>query len=699
MRDSSSEARSTASLGRWFVAVLAAALVAHGVLLWQLVDRYLRVRHPVEPLAAELAYATLPTLVCAGFLLWRFPLHTRAVAATMIFVIAAALLSPGVVLTVGLMFLSAYVVGVRALALVRDTARETPALPPAVPVLVGISLWIGLIAATLVARVHVAPVYAVSLLLPLVLFARATGSALLDCARWLARPGDAPPWTERAWLAALVALATVHLLLVARPEVGFDSQTMHLHFAQLLREHRQWSFDVTRYVWAVMPLGADLGFAAAYLLGGEVAARGLNFAFGVLAAFLVYHLTALYARRELALASVALLASTPLVFLETATLFVENLWTAFLLGALLLALAFARRPHRRTLCAFAFAAAGAMQCKAIAAIWIVPLCCAVLYLAGTARRELAVDRRAALLLALAATVGAWPYANAWVRTGNPVFPFANAVFGSPLFDTAESFNNPTYNAPLTPWTLHEIVLSSGRYIEGTDGALGAHWLLLIPVALLGAAWGRPRAQWLSLSLAVFFFVAVYLQQSYLRYLFPALVLLAVFAAWVLQDLPDSRGLRLGLLALGVTLCAVNLRMMPAASHANARLCPNCAYDALARQRFVETYAPHRVVSDYLNRALPQARVGFLLLNAESPAGYVGYSRSANWHDWTLFKEFTSVPDAEGMRGLARAHRLTHVVYSASEPGPTQDSVRAFAARYATPVWRFGDYVVAEIRPD
>jgi hypothetical protein len=692
------EARA-AHLGPRFIALLAVALVAHGALLWMFVLRVLDIRHPVEPLAAEFAYVTLPTLACAALLLWRFPRHSPAVAATMIFVTAAALLSPGVVLTVGAMILSAYVVGERLLALVRDPVADDPALPPVVPALAGTALWIGLIAVALPLRIHVLPVYAALMLAPLLIFRRTAARAITDCAGWLTRSREPMRWTERAWTAVLVVLASLYLFLVARPEVGYDAQTMHLHFAQLLREQRQWNFDVTRYAWAVMPLGADLGFAAAYLLGGEAAARFLNFTFGAAMLLLAYRLTAAYARREIALAMVALLASTPLVVLESATLYVENLWTAFLLAALLLVLRFQRAPRRETLCAFAFAVAGAMQCKIIGAIWIAPLCGAIAWLAWRSRAPLGLDGPTVAQLALAAALAAWPYANAWIRTGNPGFPFVNAVFKSPYFDTSASFNNPIWNVPLSPWSPYEIVLSSGRFIEGTDGALGAHWLLLIPVALLGLIRGRPRAQWLSLSLAVFFFVVVYMQQSYLRYLLPALVLLAVFSGWVLHDLPDTRVLRVTLLAVGIALCAANLRMMPAASYANARLCLKCSFDAEARRSFILVFAPLRALGEELNRVLPEARVGFMLLHAPSPGNFVGYSRSANWHDWTLYSALIVARNGDDVRNLLRAHRLSHIVYSAGAPGALNDAIRAFAAEHATPLWRSRDYIVAAIRPD
>src|SRR4029453_11932906 len=134
----------------------------------------------------------------------------------------------------------------------------------------------------------------------------------------------------------------IHALLAARPEAGYDASAMHLKFAELLQHEPRWRFAVGRCAWAVRPLVADLQFAAAFLLDGERAAKLLNVVFAGLLGVLAYRLLLLHARREVALACVALLGSTPLAFLETSWLFVENLWTAFLLATLYASLAWAR---------------------------------------------------------------------------------------------------------------------------------------------------------------------------------------------------------------------------------------------------------------------------------------------------------------------------------------------------------------------
>src|SRR6185295_15853132 len=184
--------------------------------------------------------------------------------------------------------------------------------------------------------------------------------------------------TECGWAVLLGTIVVVHLLIVAKPEVSYDAIGMHLQFPQLLAAHHLWTFDATRYAWAVMPLGGDFEFAAAYLLGGEGAARLLNLAFGIIVCHLTYRLIRLYARREIAIASVCLLASMPLAFLVTGSLFVENLWIAYLLAALLLSIDYTRKSSSVTLAAFMLMVAGAMQCKVTSVFWIAPL---ILYMA------------------------------------------------------------------------------------------------------------------------------------------------------------------------------------------------------------------------------------------------------------------------------------------------------------------------------
>jgi 4-amino-4-deoxy-L-arabinose transferase-like glycosyltransferase len=686
---------------RAFTVLLAAALLLHGaIVIWALQLAYAAL--PPKFDASDIIAVTSLCLVVFWTMLTLWSRHAHAIAILGGLFVASVLSTPGVVAVVVIMLLNAHVVGARILAKVRQGDQAAAALPPSINILVGFAAWIGLMAITASMRIHYAPVYVIALLAPLAIGWTQTSSALSSLRQWSIRPGPAVLGTERAWTCLLLTVLVLHLFIVARPDVGYDANTMHLQFARLFSQYHRWSFEVTRYAWSVMPIGADYAFAAAYMLGGENAARLLNFCFGGLSCLVAYQLAARYARRDIALACVCLLASTPLAFLETGTLFVENLLSAFLLGALWLTLDYATTRTNAGLVAIAVLCAGAMQTKLIAVVWVAPLILCVGFLAlrktPTVR---AIDRRALVLMLLATLVATWPYANAWIRTGNPVFPFMNAIFHSPYFDAAESFTNPLYVVPLRPSSIYELFVFSGRFIEGFDGAAGFHWLLLLAVIVVGFMGHRPLPQWLCLSLGALFFVVVFSQQAYLRYLFPFLFLITVIGAWTLGDFPSTRIARIALLLVGGILCLLNLQFMAAGGLIDATLCVTCTIDSRARAEYVATYLPDRAVAAYLNSTLPDARIGFFALNGPGASGYVGYSRAANWHDVEVYDALRSARSAEDMLAIARRFRLTHAVFFesfAEGKDPPIPAIGAFRDKYTSPVWHYGGLVVAVIDP-
>jgi len=678
--------------------VLALALALHGALLTWLVFVLLDAT-PVFGLdLGEYAIIVLPALAGFALLMLVWGRHARGASVAAVAIVAMTLFSPGTVTTVALMLFNAWLVGDRALAW---AARDTARLPPPLAILAGFALWIGVMSATATMKVHIVPVYVLMLALPVLAFPARAGELLGITAEWLADGAGAFSAVERSWVAVLGTIVVVHLFVAAKPEVGYDATAVHLLFAQLFTANHQWDFDVTRFAWADMPLGADFAFAAAHVLGGEGAARLLNLAFGMLLLDVVYRLALRHATRAVALASVCALASMPLAVLVSGSLFGDNLWTAFLLACLLAAVelpASGDDPRSKwALPALALLAAGSMHTKVISVVWLAPL---FVYVAWRLRRMPAaapLGRRALVVIGIAAIIGVWPYANAWVRTGNPVFPFFNSLFRSRYFDAAASFDNPLYHQPLRPWTPYEIVMWSGRFIEGESGAAGLQWLLLFPLIAAAFFRRRPRVQWACLALAVIFFVGVYLQQSYLRYLLPALVLVGVLGSWALADLPDRRITRIAILVVGTAVCLGNLRFASTASWTHGQLCPKCSINAGARRDYIAHYDPQRIVADYLNQTLPDARVGFYELNGPGPSGFVGYGRAANWHDHESYRVLANANSADDVLTLARLHKLTHVVVIDGPPAP-DDPIAVFRDRYTRPVWRFNRFLVAEIDP-
>lgn len=634
---------------------------------------------------------TLIVILLAMAIWWH---AYRIIAWGSVVAVAIALMSPGVVAAVALLLLNASITG-------RGLARAVGADEHgrAVTMLLGLALWIGAIAATAALKVHFAPVYAVALLAPIVIWHRHATAVLSDAAALLRPASLRPDACELGWTALLVTVTVIHLFIVAKPDAGYDANTVHLQVPLMMASAHRFTFDVGRYAWAVMPLGADWAFTTAFFLGGEPAARLANFCFGTLAAAVLYALIRREAPRTIGLASIALLASTPLAFLETGSLFSENLWLAYLAATLLVALQYAQRPSPGSICILALLAAGAMQSKVIGVLWLAPLF-AVLILLWWRRLPGGWNRRHFATIALAVAIGAWPYANAWLRTGNPVFPYMNGWFRSPAFDASQNFSNNQFVMPLRPWTLHEVIIHSRLFIEGLDGAAGFHWLLLIPIVIVALVrWGRWHVPLALLLLAMLFFIAVYSQQSYLRYLLPAFALLAVLGGWGLAMLPRRRLVSVAILVVGTVVGALQIRLIYTGSWINAVLCSRCGFDAGARDRYLATFMPDRLIGETLNRLLPRdARVGFLMPNAPGSAGYLGYSRAANWHDTEAFTPIVRADSGDALMAVVRRFQLTHVV--CRDPFTEEDTpaIRAFCATRIVPLWRAHGRVVGTIKP-
>ncbi|MBK7794296.1 MAG: hypothetical protein IPJ62_18565 [Betaproteobacteria bacterium] len=543
-------------------------------------------------------------------------------------------------------------------------------------------------------RWHWPAAYALALALALVLLKSDVFALVRELRAWWA-PRTGPfavgrllPW---ALWGAVVAL---QIAVAARPEVGADALGMHLELAiEMAREHR-FRFDVTRHAWAVMPMGADWLYAAAYQFAGEAGAKLANL--GALLLLLAWIVRLGTEDGEPASApavvAAALFASTPLAFTETGSLFIENYWAALLLGA---TLAGERAVRDRSLgwaVACLWLAAGAMQAKVIALLWIAPLLL-VVALAMRSRWP-ALGARHVGALALAVAVLAWPYVNAWWRTGNPVFPFLNALFRSPLFDTGASFNNILYNSPLSWRSWYDLVVHSGRHFEGAGGAAGVHWLVLFPAVFLLLRRDQARIVLPALLLAAGFFVLTWQQQSYLRYLYPALALLMALAARIVEPLRYARGALL--LVVATPLAAANLELMPSGGWWNSSFCLRCGFDAAARSRYVARYADQRPVVDWLNANAPGTGVGWLRTTYAGPAGLASPLWRTSWHDYAAWRELSQMTAAEEIAAYARSRRTMLFVLpqDLDRDFPLERAIADFRDRHTVPVLASGGTLLA-----
>ncbi|MDR3717768.1 MAG: glycosyltransferase family 39 protein [Bryobacteraceae bacterium] len=605
--------------------------------------------------------------------------------------LAAAIGFPAVA-AVALSLISSWKLG----ALLRCEA-EAPTLADGIlQTLLGVSVWMTALSIAVHFRMNYGPVHVCLFLAPLLVKPRRTAGLARDAWRAI-RSFPSQSLGESLALSLAVFPLLCHLVLIPKPEVGADALAMHLMAPAWVAYQHLWPFDVSHFVWAVMPMGADWCFTGVYLLGGEFAARLLNFALLALTAALVYAASRPYAGRCAALLFAGLFASTPLVQLVTGSLMVENLQAAYLAGAVFVAARFWEEAKWRDLYTAAALAGAALATKFGSSALAVPLLIFLVWAAWKNRERLPrAGRHVAAAVGVALAIGALPYLVAYATTGNPFFPYMNDVFRSRWFE-AKAVLDTRFVRPLGFRTPFEAVFHSRDYLEGRDGAAGLQFFILI---FLGAAlWRRrwPALGTLALAGAVLHCVLTFRTLAYLRYVYAALPLLSIAGAVAVGRLRGAqRWLFRAALLIVAAVLLLNLYFLPASGwwHPDFYLNP---FDHAEVTKYVTESAPARLLVDQLNRAHPGEAVAFF--GTETIAGLRAESYSFGWHNHAYERQVMELTGPIGYGQLARRIGVRWFVAPAdwSRAGAS-GIVSNFLARYTVPASTAGPYELRGWRP-
>ena len=494
---------------------------------------------------------------------------------------------------------------------------------------------------------------------------------------------------EAAALAVFLFVLLAHWLVALKPEVGSDGLLMHLAIPMTVAHDRQWAFDFEHYTAALMATGGDWAFTAAYLLGGEAAARLLNFALLVAIAAAIRETARRWLSPAMAWLAAALFLSTPLAQLTTGSLFVENVWAALALGGALALWRYVETDDGHELALSAVLFGAALSVKVLAGAFVLPAAAIAIYTAARRNRS-GPGRglgRAGLWLAIFA---APPYAWAFWETGNPVFPSLNHLFRSPYYSTARMVADPRYNVALSWKTFYEMTFRSARYLEGQSGALGFQYFLLLIPAALWIAFGRNRTQrsdpGVLLGLGACASLLLLGMAPNLRYLYPALPMFSIAIAFLASGV---RGAPSGFLILTM----LNLWFLPASGWYHADF-------ALFRRAQVETYletsAPQRKLIQYLNRTAPGEPVAFF--EAE-PGGLNARAYTDTWYSYEYNRRMRTARSAAGLAAFYRELGVRHVIapVPADQMRPSTSILGDFLMQWTgAPLIRSGRFGVLEV---
>jgi hypothetical protein len=569
---------------------------------------------------------------------------------------------------------------------------------PVIFMLVGLGSYATVVSLAAHIPVNYPGVYLASLLLPIYLDRASIGAALRD---WLAlRPsGCSSRFGDRFVQALTGVVGMLHFCFALLPEVMHDALALHLFVPVHMAVRHEWGFNPSLYSQALIPMLGNWIYSMGYMLAGESAARLLNVSFLFVLAY-IGRILVLWAGGSDRGASWGMLMflATPLCFTESSSLFVEAMWTAYVVtGIYLLARVVTRDdPVER---AQDIVVAGLLLGFAAAAK---PL--TLTYLPAFAPLLLArwrVWAYASLVksylkggLAFVA-VGTIPYIAAYLISGNPVFPFYNEIFKSPYYPPF-NFDNPIFKAGVT-WDLpYQVVFASEKYLEATMGVSGFQWLLLMPVTGLLILVARGWRAMMLLAVAVLALLVVFHFQSYLRYIFPVVLLMSVLIGVALDQVRGMGHIARVAMLLGATLTVMlNLAFFTSGVWVYRDLPIGALFNEAARERLLLERMPIRHAVALAN-SLNGTRAPVAFFSPPFGAGLHADALYPNWYNYVFEREVAGAHDARAVASALGKYGARIVILDANWPNET---VRGAVIDATRPIAEFGTISVRMLRDE
>lgn len=332
---------------------------------------------------------------------------------------------------------------------------------------------------------------------------------------------------------ALIAVGAAILTLTTAPPVMYDALNYHLAFPDRWLDAGGF-IEFPRHVYSYYPSHQGLVYGFALAVTGPWGAQAIHWWMGLMAILAAATLGERIAGGEAATWAAACFGLTPVV-LEIAGYAIADLAVAAWGGAALVVIIGDSDRcdswRRCALCGLLAGSAAAAKYLALATVMVPVAVTGVAVLVWGEPRARGQRRRAALAFAVATVAVLLPWLGrnfAW--TGNPIYPYLQAVFGGPPVD-----RDVAAELALTTWSpIRWFIGSLTAFVVRTfhplreAGLLGPHWLLLLPVAAVTRGINRRAwaASWIAVLSGALIWGALV---QYGRFLVPVLVPAAALA--------------------------------------------------------------------------------------------------------------------------------------------------------------------------
>ena len=285
----------------------------------------------------------------------------------------------------------------------------------------------------------------------------------------------------------------INLAWALAPEIQFDALNYHLAVPRdFLEAHRV--MDLPHYFHSYFAQMMDVFFTLCLALGGQIAAKLLMFALGIVAALAVFALGRALFNARVGLWAGALFYATPMTTWLSSTTYIELALAFYLFTALLAFLRWRRTRENGWLWTSGLLAGAVLGVKATG-IYGLPVLGLVLLWDLIRMRGVSPFARIRTLAGFlaAASLSAFPwYLLRYAFTGNPFFPLLNAVFRArpvPIGFLVTNITGAGYGLETSPLDLLRVpflaTFQTNNFGEPfAAGALGLALVLLFPLGIL-----------------------------------------------------------------------------------------------------------------------------------------------------------------------------------------------------------------------
>lgn len=501
------------------------------------------------------------------------------------------------------------------------------------------------------------------------------------------------------WLnSAISVVALIYFVVALMPEVGHDALAVHLFIPAHLAQRHQWGFDAGTYVWALMPLMGDWIFSIVYMLGGETAARLTNVFFIFALSWLVRDLVLWAGGRPTgARWAVLIFLSSPLTFAEGNSLFIESVWASFVVAGTLAILKAAStdRAEGRQLTSAGVLLGYALAAKAVSLTFLPALLLPLIWHFRTGLKT-GLVRTLLLGLCLFLLLGCIPYVTAWWLTGNPLFPYFNQIFHSPLWPST-NFEDLRWSKGLSWDFIYRVTFQTGKYLEGTPGAAGFQWLLVFlpAVGILVMIWHQRGL--VLLAIATLSILLCFESMAYLRYIFPAYAVLSAVIGVGISVIPTSAVLHARVLhSVAVIAVLLNMLFFSAGPYVYRDFPIRAILDEAHRDAYLLQRLPIRNAVKLVNTINLQG-TPVAVFGTPQVAGLAADALMANWYNHVFQNAFLAVQTRQDVVDLLLTNRVDFII--ADAPSEDTRAQRALLDQVTLKVAQFEAVSVLRFKDD